>query len=55
MTIGFDASNELSKFGPCLLAEGYSFVGRYYNTNNPSKNLTFSEANFLSSIGVTGN
>lgn len=52
MKKGFDANTDLSRFGECLRDAGYSFVCRYYNVNNPSKNLTFAEANFLSSIGL---
>jgi len=52
MKRGFDSNRDLSKFGSCLAMEGYDFVGRYYNKNNPSKNLSFAEANFLSSIGL---
>jgi hypothetical protein len=52
MNKGFDANRDLSPFGACLINEEFNFVGRYYNINNPSKNLTFSEANYLSSIGL---
>lgn len=52
MTKGFDANRDLSPFANCLLQEGYNFVCRYYNINNPSKNLTYAEANFLSSVGL---
>ena len=52
MNKGFDANKDLSPFSNCLLNAGYNFVGRYYNINNPAKNLTFAEANFLSSIGI---
>ena len=52
MNKGFDANTDLSPFANCLLEEGYSFVCRYYNINNPSKSLTYAEANFLSSVGL---
>lgn len=53
MIKGFDANKDLSIYSICLLENGYKFVCRYYNTNNPSKNLTVAEANFLSSIGIS--
>jgi len=52
MKKGFDANTDLSPFANCLLEEGYNFVCRYYNINNPSKNLTYAEANVLSSLGL---
>jgi peptidoglycan hydrolase-like protein with peptidoglycan-binding domain len=52
MKKGFDADRDLVPFGQCLLAEGYSFVCRYYNVNDPLKNLTYEEARFLSEIGL---
>lgn len=52
MKKGFDADRDLTPFGYCLLAEGYSFVCRYYNVNDPLKNLTYPEASFLSGIGL---
>jgi hypothetical protein len=53
MKKGFDAKRDLSRFANCLLIEGYTFICRYYNINNPSKNLTYAEANFLSSLGLS--
>ncbi len=53
MNNGFDANRDLSPFANCLLAEGYGFVCRYYNIINPSKNLTYAEANFLSALGIS--
>lgn len=52
MNKGFDANRDLSPFATCLKATGYGFVGRYYNINNPGKNLTYAEANFLSALGI---
>lgn len=48
MKKGFDANKNLSKFAKCLKTKGYDFVCRYYNINNPSKNLTYEEAVVLS-------
>jgi hypothetical protein len=52
MNKGFDANSDLSPFANCLLEEGYNFVCRYYNINNPAKNLTYAEANYLSGAGL---
>ena len=52
MNRGFDVNTDLSPFANCLFSEGYSFVCRYYNVKNPSKSLTYAEANFLSSVGL---
>ena len=51
MKKGFDANTNLSPFANCLLEKGYNFVCLYYNSNNPSKNLIYGEANLLSSLG----
>ncbi len=52
MIKGFDAAHDLSRFASCLVNEGFNFVCRYYNINNPAKNLTFAEANYLTSAGL---
>lgn len=52
MKQGFDASQDLTQFAAGLVSAGYSFVGRYYNINNPSKNLTLAEAKALSAAGI---
>lgn len=53
MNKGFDANRDLSPFAKCLLDNKYNFVCRYYNINNPSKNLTYAEANYLSVAGLS--
>ena len=53
MKNGFDSNVDLTRFGAALKNSNYSFVGRYYNQNNPSKNLTLSEAHFLSNLGLS--
>lgn len=53
MNKGFDANRDLSPFAQCLLDNKYNFVCRYYNINNPSKNLTYAEANYLSAAGLS--
>ena len=53
MKYGFDANRDLSHFAKCLVSKGYSFVCRYYNVNNLSKNLSYPEANFLSAAGLS--
>lgn len=42
----------MSNVANLLASNGYSFVGRYYNTINTSKNLTLSEAQTLSNAGI---
>jgi len=37
----------------CLTQKGFEFVCRYYNRNNPSKNLTLAEAQAISAAGLT--
>ena len=53
MTKGFDANMDLTRFAGCLKAVGYDFVGRYYNINNPHKNLALGEAQALVAAGLT--
>lgn len=53
MKKGFDAGTNLTTFAAPLATAGYSFVCRYYNVNNPAKNLTLSEARTLSAAGLT--
>jgi hypothetical protein len=53
MKKGFDAGTNLTTFAAPLATAGYSFVCRYYNVNNPAKNLTLSEAQTLSAAGLT--
>lgn len=45
---GIDTTNNVTSYCGMLKAAGYSFVMRYYNTNNPSKNLSLSEAEHCS-------
>jgi hypothetical protein len=52
MRKGFDSNVDLTRFAASLKAKGYDFVARYYNVNNPSKNLTLAEAHVLSSAGL---
>ena len=53
MAKGLDvAVNSTPQIG-CLGEKGYAFIGRYYNTNRPSKNLTRAEAQALSAAGIT--
>jgi Domain of unknown function (DUF1906) len=52
MLKGFDANVDLTRFAGCLRAAGYEFVCRYYNVNNPHKNLTLGEAKALAAAGL---
>ena len=52
MKNGFDANQDLTKYGSSLLKNNYQFVVRYYNINNPSKNLSLAEAHYLSNAGL---
>ena len=52
MPKGFDTNMNCSTQIACIQQGGYQFVGRYYNVNNPSKNLTHAEANLLSAAGI---
>jgi len=49
---GLDTAESLLNKGPALVKDGYKFVCRYYNINNPSKNLSLLEAKNLSSNGI---
>src|SRR2546423_434381 len=53
MAKGLDVGEDCTDQIGCLTDEGFEFVGRYYNTNNPSKNLTLTEAQALSAAGMT--
>src|SRR5437660_814658 len=53
MAKGLDVEVDCSPQIDCLTSEGFEFVGRYYNTNRPSKNLTLTEAQALSAAGIT--
>ena len=53
MKKGFDSNKDLTRFATSLANKGYDFVGRYYNVNNPSKNLTLGEAHVLSQAGIS--
>ncbi|HYM62385.1 MAG TPA: DUF1906 domain-containing protein [Thermoanaerobaculia bacterium] len=52
MPNGFDTNQNCSQQIACISQGGYQFVGRYYNVNNPSKNLTHAEAHLLSAGGI---
>jgi hypothetical protein len=52
MAKGLDVQVDCSSKIDCLKGEGFEFVGRYYNTNNPSKNLKLTEAQALSAAGI---
>jgi len=52
MTTGFDANADLTRFASCLRTAGFDFVCRYYNINNPHKNLSLAEAKALSAAGL---
>jgi hypothetical protein len=53
MSKGFDANVDLTRFASCLRSAGYDFVCRYYNINNPHKNLTLGEVHSLSAAGLS--
>ncbi len=53
MKKGFDTGVNLTRYASSLAKAGYNFVGRYYNTNNPAKNLTLQEAQVLSQAGLS--
>jgi len=53
MAIGFDFNHSVSGILPALAARGCEFVGRYYNHNNPYKNLTPAEAKAISAAGMS--
>jgi len=52
MAKGFDANVDLTRFADCLKSAGYEFICRYYNVNNPHKNLTLGEAKVLVAAGL---
>jgi hypothetical protein len=52
MINGFDANVDLTRFADCLKSAGNEFVCRYYNVNNPHKNLTLGEAKALTAAGL---
>jgi len=53
MAKGLDVGEDCTDQIGCLTEGGFEFVGRYYNTNNPSKNLTLAEAQALAAAGLT--
>ena len=53
MAKGLDVAEDCTDQIGCLTDGGFEFVCRYYNTNNPSKNLTLAEAQALSAAGIT--
>jgi Domain of unknown function (DUF1906) len=53
MKNGFDTPTPVTKFATCLKADGYDFVGRYYNVNNQAKNLSLAEAIAVTSAGLS--
>ena len=53
MKKGFDTAIRLAGSAGCLVDAGYAFAGRYYNINNPAKNLTLNEAKVLCAAGLS--
>lgn len=49
---GLDANIELTKHAACLKSHGFDYAIRYYNTHNPSKNLSLGEAQALVRAGL---
>jgi LysM repeat protein len=49
---GLDANVNLTTKGSCLKSHGFAFAIRYYNINNPAKNLTGPEAHALVTAGL---
>jgi hypothetical protein len=52
MKKGLDTNVNMTKFAAAIRSQGYDFVCRYYNVNNPLKNLTLGEAHVLSAAGL---
>lgn len=53
MAAGIDTMSNTTSVASQIKNAGYSFVARYYNTNNTSKNLTRAEASALSKAGLS--
>ncbi|MEJ7811492.1 MAG: alkaline phosphatase family protein [Gemmatimonadaceae bacterium] len=53
MSKGVDLAGSSLSGLACLAAAGYEFVARYYNTNNPKKNLTRQEAEAIGDAGLS--
>jgi len=53
MAKGLDVAEDSTDHIECLTNRGFEFIGRYYNTNTPSKNLTVAEAQALSAASLT--
>lgn len=53
MAKGIDTPSNCWQKTDCLRSAGIAFVGRYYNVNNPGKNLTRTEAGVLIGAGLT--
>ena len=49
---GLDANVNLTAKGSCLKSHGFDFAIRYYNINNPAKNLTRAEGQALVAAGL---
>ena len=49
---GLDADGDLTLHAECLKSEGFDFAIRYYNTLNPAKNLSLTEAQALVRAGL---
>lgn len=52
MTFGLDTNQNCQDLAPAIRAAGYTFVCRYYNVRNMTKNLTLKEAKTLSEEGI---
>lgn len=52
MAAGLDTMSNTKSVAAQIKNAGYSFVCRYYNTNNAAKNLTLAEAQELSKAGL---
>lgn len=53
MAKGLDVAEDATPHIADLVDAQYQFVGRYYNVNRPSKNLTRAEAEALSAAGLS--
>jgi hypothetical protein len=49
---GLDANEDLTLHAECMKSQGFDFAIRYYNTQDPSKNLTLAEAQGLVRVGL---
>ncbi|MFD0696914.1 DUF1906 domain-containing protein [Paenibacillus sp. GCM10027628] len=52
MAKGVDTPTNCTSLAAAIKESGYDFVCRYYNRNNPGKNLTRAEANALTQAGL---